>query len=149
MAAPLRVQMQDPTARAAFVKDAVSTLEREVDGASGLSGFAVKAAFKVIGSIRSGFIRDAVDRLLDEFLDALEPLYAEALASGGSPGAVVSKSPDRTARALLTVTDGRASRSQNDVIRKTYPKLRPHAEKQVGAAAPALGRLLDAHAAKA
>lgn len=148
MTAPLRAQMQDPTARAAFVEGAVATLEREVDGASGISGFAVKAAFKVLGGIRPGFIRDAVDRLLDEFLDALEPLYVEAVATGGSPGSVVARSPERTAKALLMVTDARVSRSQNDIVRKTYPKLRPHAEKQVGNAAPALGRLLDAHAAK-
>ena len=46
---------------------------------------------------------------------------------------------------MLAVTDAQAGRAQRAVIKSTYEKLRPSAKKQVEAAVPRLGALLDRH----
>jgi len=129
------------------VDDALEVLELEVKDKSGLSGLAVKGAYALVKGIRPNFLRQVVDHLLDEFLDALEPFVTEAQTSGVPVSALVRKQAARVAEALLKITDRKAKSAENKVIQKTYEKLRPTAEKHVEAAAPRLGDLLEKHAA--
>ena len=98
--------------RAALVNDAVEVLNAEVRAKTGLTGMAVGAAFKVLEGIKPGFVRQAVDDLLDSFLDALDPLYQESVTQGVKPGAHLLANQDRAAEALLAVTDARAERRE-------------------------------------
>jgi hypothetical protein len=86
-----------------------------------------------------------VDGLLDDFLKCLDPLYQESVSKGVRPGVHLQANSGRVADALLAVTDGKAARSSRAVVKSTYEKLRPTAKKQVEAAAPRLGGLLDRH----
>lgn len=131
--------------RAGVVADAVSVLDQEVGDKSGISGIAIKAAYSVVKGIKPGFIPDVVDGLLDDFLDALNPIYQEAVERKEAPGRHLSANSDRAADAMLAITDARAARSKHGVIQKTYEKLRPTAKKHVSAAGPRLGQLLDRH----
>lgn len=149
MAAPLKEQFSTPDKRNALVDDALQVLDLEVKDKSGLSGVAVKTAFKVVKGIQPGFLRNVVEGLLDDFLAKTDPLYQEALAAGLSPGGLLEKEKARFASSLLSVTDGKAERAQSEVVKKTYRKLRPTAQKHVEAAAPRLAGLLDRHAEKA
>jgi len=135
---------QDPQ-RKAVVTDACDVLDQEVADKSGLSGIAIKGAYSIVKGIKPGFVQEVVDGLLDDFLDALDPIYREALEKQQPPGRFLAANGDRTADALLAITDERAARSSRAVIRKTYDKLRPTAKKQVSSAAPRLGQLLDRH----
>ena len=144
----LVAQVQDSNKRRALVDDAVSVLESEVKAKGGVSGLAIKGAFKILTGAKPGFVRHAVDRLLDEFLDALDPLYQEAVAAGRAPGDLVRDRKADAAKALLNVADARVAESSNDVVKKAYGKLRGNAEKQVVEAAPAVASLLDRHAAR-
>ena len=135
---------QDPQ-RKAVVTDACDVLDQEVADKSGLSGIAIKGAYSIVKGIKPGFVQEVVDGLLDDFLDALDPIYREALEKQQPPGRYLASNGDRTADALLAITDERAARSSRAVIRKTYDKLRPTAKKQVASAAPRLGQLLDRH----
>jgi len=129
--------------RQSVINDACKVLDEEVADKSGLSGLAIKAAFGVVKGVKPGFIREVVDALLNDFLAALDPLYQEATAKGTAPGAYLTSNSSRVADALLSITDARAARSQQAVVKSTYEKLRPSAKKQVEAAAPRLGALLD------
>ena len=141
-------QVQAPGKRQALIADAEKVLDEEVADKSGLSGVAIKTAFKVVKGVRPGFIRDVIDSLLDDFLTKVDPVYQRAIADGLSPGALVEKERSIVASALLGVTDDKAARSSSEMIKKTYNKLRPTAQKHVESATPRLAKLLDKHAAR-
>lgn len=129
------------------VEDACHVLDLEVADKGGLTGIAIKGAYKVLQGIKPGFVREVVDALLDDFLNALDPLYQEAAAKKRPAGAYLRENSGRVADALLAVTDKRATDAKRQVVRSAYEKLRPMAKKQVESAAPRLADLLDRHAA--
>ncbi len=131
--------------RSAVIDDACKVLDLEVADKGGLGGVAIKGAYKLVRGIKPGFIREVVDHLLDDFLDALDPIYQEALEKKEAPGTHMKKDPGRVADALLAITDERAEQAKRGAIKKTYDKLRPTARKHVEAAAPRLSEMLDRH----
>jgi len=143
----LREQLGSGDKRSQIVEDGVKVLDQEVADKSGLSGIAIKGAYKIVQGVRPGIMRDAVNNLLDDFLDAMDPIYQEAAQKKQPAGSYLRQNSTRVANALLAVTDKRAAKVDSQVIKKTYEKLRPTAEKQVEAAAPRLAQLLEKHAA--
>lgn len=131
--------------RARVIDDSLHVLDAEVDDKSGLSGIAIKTAYKIVKGISPGFLRQVVDHLLDDFLKALDPLYQEAVAKNVAPRAHLQSNPGRVADALLAITDGRARGAKNQLVKGTYEKLRGQAKKHVEAAVPRLGELFDKH----
>lgn len=138
-------QIKAPGKRAALVADAEKVLDAEVADKSGLGGIAIKTAFKVVKGVRPGFIRDVIEHLLDDFLAQVDPLYQRAVAQGLSPGELLEKEKSTVASALLSVTDAKAKRANSELVKKTYEKLRPSAQKQVEVATPRLATLLNRH----
>ena len=134
-----------PAKRGAVVDDALQVLNAEVDAKGGLSGIAVKTAYKLVKGISPDFLRRAVDHLLDDFLTALDPMYQEALQRGIDARQHLTSSPSRVADLLLGITDARAARSDNQMLKKTYEKLRDGAKKHVEAAVPRLGDMFARH----
>lgn len=130
--------------RPSVVREATQLVDSEVSAKSGLSGLAIKAGYKAVKAVKPTLIPEAVDSLLDRFIDRLEPFYAEWLGAQKTPAidAFLSTRASRVANALLGVTDDRAKSVQNSTIRKTYEALRPQGEKNVVAAVPGLGRLI-------
>jgi hypothetical protein len=90
---------------------------------------------------------DVVTGLLDDFLDAMDPLYQEAKQKGRPAGAYLLENKGRMAEGLLAVTDRKAQRAEG-MLKKAYDKLRPLAKGQVESAAPRLSQLLEKHAEK-
>ena len=133
--------------RGKVIDDACRVLDDEVADKSGLGGIAVKAAYGLVKGIKPGFIRQAVDHLLDEFLDAMDPFVTEAKSKEMKAGALILSDRSRMANALLAVTDRRLEGAESGAVRKTYEKLRPAAQKHVEAAAPRVAGLLDKFAA--
>lgn len=144
--ASLREQMGTGDKRSAVIADACQVLDQEVADKGGLSGLAIKGAYKIVGGIRPTFVHDTVNNLLDDFLDAVDPVYQEAATKKQPAGSYLQANVSRVAKAMLAVTDGRAARVDNQMVKKTYEKLRPSAEKHVEAAAPRLATLLEKHA---
>jgi hypothetical protein len=142
----LREQLGTGDKRRKLIDDAIGVLDQEVSDKGGLTGIAIKAAYKVVKGIRPGFIPEVVDGLLDEFLDAVEPLYQEAVANKRPVGSGVRENPTRVADSLLAVTDRKSERAKSQVVKSAYEKLRPSAKKQVEAACPRLAGLLERHA---
>ena len=142
----LREQLGTEDKRRQVIEDAMRVLDQEVDDKGGLTGIAIKAAYRVVKGIRPTFIREVVDGLLDEFLDAVEPLYQEAVANKRPAGSGVREQPARVADGLLAVTDRKSQKAKSQVVKSAYEKLRPSAKKQVEAACPRLAGLLERHA---
>ncbi|HET9959693.1 MAG TPA: hypothetical protein VFQ61_34610 [Polyangiaceae bacterium] len=144
--ASLSEQLGAGSKREAVIDDALKVLDEEVADKGGLSGMAIKGAYKLVQGVRPGFLRQVVNSLLGDFLLALDPVYQEAKSKGRPAGAYLQENSGRVADALLVVTDRKAQRADSAVVKGAYDKLRPMAKKQVEAAAPRLARLLEKHA---
>ncbi len=136
--------LSDPTRKAAVIADGARLIEDEVGTKSGLSGLALKAAYRTVLSVRPGIIHAALGHLLPEFAPAIDPMYAKALASGDTT-AWFKANATAVAEALLAVTDARARRAENRVLQTAYQGVRGQAQAHVVAAVPGLARLLDRH----
>ena len=143
----LKEQLGSGEKRQQVIEDAIKVLDAEVADKGGLTGLAVKGGYKVVQGVRPGFVRDVVTGLLDEFLEAMDPLYQEAKQKGRPAGAFLLENKGRMAEGLLAVTDRKAQRAEG-MLKKAYEKLRPLAKGQVEAAAPRLSQLLEKHAEK-
>lgn len=144
----LKEVLLDSAKRPAVVTDFGQLIDAEVDAKSGVSGLAIKSGYGLVKKVKPGIIHDAVDALLDDFTNRLEPFYTDYKASGGSSlsGYFVSHSGE-VADALLGVTDERAESSRRESIKKVYAKLRPQGKKNVEEALPNLGELIQKHGA--
>ena len=143
----LKEQLGSGDKRRVVIEDGCRVLDEEVADKSGLTGMAIKGGYKLVQGVKPGFIREVVDALLDDFLEALEPVYTEAIEKKRPAGAYLLENKGRVADALLSVTDKRAERSESGMIKKAYGKLRPLAKSQVEAATPRLSKMLERHAA--
>lgn len=148
MADTLKEILLDSSRRPTVVEDLQTLIDEEVSGKGGVSGTVIKTGYGAVKKIKPGIIGSAVDSLLDEFALALEPIYADFKASGGSDFAsYLPTRGDEASDALLSVTDARAEKSSRDSIKKVYGKLRPKGKENVEEALPRLGALIDKHAA--
>lgn len=136
----------DPERRKAIIVDACRLLDAEVADKSGLTGIAIKGAYSVVKGVKPGFIEEAVEGLMDEFMGALDPLYQEAVARGVKPSAHLQSEKSRVAEALLAITDKRAERTKYTAVKSLYGRLRGTAKGHVESAAPRLGKLIEQHA---
>jgi hypothetical protein len=138
--------VSDPARRRVVLEDCVALLEAEVDAKSGLSGLAIKGAFKAVKGVRPGMIAQSMDALLDDFARATDPLWQECQAKGQEPRAFFVARKLDVANALLAITDGRAQRSPHQTLVKAYQGLRGVAVDHIGAAMPRLADLFAKHA---
>ena len=135
-----------PGKKDAVVDDCLALIDAEVADKGGISGLALKAGYSAVKGIKPGFIRNVVTDLLPEFADALDPFYKEALEQKKKPSEHFVQNGPRVADALLSITDGKAKNAKSGVVRSTYDKLRGTAKKNVEAAIPRLGKLVEKHA---
>jgi len=145
----LKTLIADPTRRQAVVKDCAELIDSEVKSKGGLSGITVKAAFAVVKAFKPRMVEDAVEGMLDEFTDGLQPLYAKYQEEGsqGTFEAYLGAHATQVADALLVITDRKAEKTKHQTLAKAYHKLRPKGKVHVEQAAPGVGRVLDKHLA--
>ena len=106
----------------------------------------MKAGYKLVQGVKPGFVRNVVQTLLPEFAAALDPVREEALSRGESVSGYFQSHSQEIAEALLAVTDGRAARSDHGSVKGAYGKLRGSARKNVEAAVPGLGQIVEKYA---
>jgi hypothetical protein len=131
--------------RTKVIADCLELLDQEVGDKSGVSGFAIKAGYKAVKGVRPSFLREAVERLLPPFAEALDPIYEEAVQKNEKPSDYFNKNKARVADALLSITDARAQKADKGLVRSTYERLRPMAKRNVEEAVPRLGKLIEKH----
>lgn len=135
-----------PEKKNAVVDDCCVVIDQEVADKGGLSGIAIKAGFSAVKGVKPGFIRQVVVDLLPEFATALEPIYQEAKAKNVGVSAHFNQNSSRVADVLLAITDAKAARSKSGVVKGAYDRLRGTAKKNVEAAVPRLGKVIEKHA---
>lgn len=134
--------------RPKLIADCVVVIEEEVKSKKGVTGLAVKAAFKTVKTFKKTIIPDAVTALVDAFVDQLEGYYAEIKVDDSVDiAAAVVRDGDRVSEALLAITDKRAERNRHKVLVSAYKKLRPQGKKHVLAAMPRVGQMLKRNGA--
>ena len=143
MAATLHDILLEPDVQPQVVEDCCNLIQHEVSEASGISGTAVKVAYKTVTTFMPGHVRYMVGSLLPDMVDKMEPYWAEFASSGGGDfGDYLSKHGDEVSEALLSVTDARAEASERPTIIKAYRAVRGGAVKNVESALPRVGELV-------
>jgi len=143
MAATLHQILLAPDTEPQVIADCFTLIDQQVSDKSGISGTALKLAYKTVNTFMPGHVRTMVGKLLPEMVDKLEPFWADFCASGGSGfGDYLAKRGDEVAQALLSVTDARAAASGRPTVIKAYGTVRGSAVKHVEAALPAVGELV-------
>lgn len=133
-------------ARDRVVADCVTLVDEEVKSKGGLSGVAIKGAYGTVKAIKPRFVPEVIDALFDDWVAKLEPYYAKWRNGGsGSLAEFLTARSDDVAEDLLSVTDTRAARSKHKTATKLYGKMRPSAKRNVAAAIPKLGALMERH----
>jgi hypothetical protein len=127
------------------VEDCCALIDAEVKDKGGISGAVIKAAYRAVQGVKPGFVKAVVSDLLPEFALALDPIYQEAKTNGKPVADFFAADSPRVAEALLAITDQKAQKAKNGIVKGTYDKLRGTAKKNVEAAVPRLGKMVEAH----
>ena len=138
--------LNDETKKPVVVDDCCTLIDAEVSEKGGISGLAIKSGYKVIKGVKPGFVKQVVIDLLPEFTAALDPIYDEAKTKEKPVADFFASNSERVADALLAITDAKAAKSKSGVVKATYDKLRGTAKKNVEAAVPRLGKMIEKHA---
>ena len=147
MAPTLHETLLTPDTEPSVVGDSLTLIEQEVRGKSGISGAAVKLAYKTAKTFAKGYLQSTVESLLPDLVTELEPYWADFAASGASGfGDYLVKRGDEVSEALLSVSDARAKMSERPVIIKAYGTVRGGAARHITAALPAVGVLVEKYA---
>jgi hypothetical protein len=140
----LKEILSRPGSRPQVIRDCEQIIDEEV-ASKGLTGIPIKAAHAVVKAIKPGFIPEVVDGLLDDFADRLDPLYQAAKAKSEPIATYFNAHAGEAAEALLGITDQRAQRAKNHVVKTAYEKLRPMAKKHTEAAIPRVAKMIAKH----
>ena len=147
MTATLEEILLAPDTRPKVGDDCYSLIDQEVSDKSGISGTAVKVAYKTVNKFMPGHIRHMVAVMLPQIADKLEPYWADFSASGGSEfGDYLAKRGEEVSQAILSVADARAAASGRPIVIKAYGSVRGNAAKHVEAALPQVGALVMKYA---
>ncbi len=142
----LQEMVNDPEMYEAVLKDSARVLDEEVAKKSGISGLAIKGAFKLLKSVKQGkALRKVLEALMPEFINKLDPYFQRYQTEGKGKrwSQFISPYYETLSDDFLAVTDAKARESDNAQVRKTYEKLRPKARKEVVASMPSLARMME------
>ena len=135
-----------PETRPRVIADCEKLVDKEVADMSGVTGTAVRLAYKTVSTFDSGHIPAMIGTILPNVAEALQPYWASFAAEfpgGGDFGGYLASRDDEVAEALLAITDSRQRASSRATIVKAYKTVRGSAVKHVKAALPALGALVQ------
>lgn len=141
----LRDQVQDEETQASIAADCAQLMDQQVAAKTGISGLALKTAYKALKGIGPGYIPRALESLVPQALDALDPMWAAGLQAG-NPVEHLSQNSAETADVLLGVTDNKLSVAKNKIVIATYKKIRKSVKGDVEAAVPGLAEILGNYA---
>jgi hypothetical protein len=147
MAPTLQQTLLAPGTRPAVLADCYALIDQEVAAKSGVSGTAVKLAYKTVTSFAPEYFHNTVENMLPHMVDKLEPYWADFSTSGGAEfGDYLGKRGEEVSEALLSLTDAMAASSARPTIIKAYRAVRGGAAKHIQAALPQVGDLVQRHA---
>lgn len=145
--ATLQEMLLAPDVQAKVHTDVLALVDSELETKSGMSGTAVKVAFKAVTAFAPGYYQETVQSMIPGMTETLAPFWADFQTSGSADfGDYLAKRGDEVSEALLEVTDDMASRSGRAAIVKAYKAVRGGAGKHIQAALPNLGAMIQKYA---
>jgi hypothetical protein len=148
--ATLQEMLLAPEIQPRVVADSEALVTDQVAELSGVTGAAIKLAYTTVRKFDANHIHGMIETILPSVADALQPYWAQFSAqytpSSGDFGGFLAAREDEVAEALLAITDRRRDNSARPTIVKAYNTIRGRASKQVKAALPALGLLIQKYA---
>ena len=128
------------------IADAQALVDNEI-ASKGITAAPLKAAYKAVSSFAPGYLQEAISSMLPGMVYQLEPYWADFATSGGADfGDYLAKRGDEVSESLLAVTDDMAQKSNRGAVVKAYQMVRGSAGKNIEAALPALGALVQKYA---
>jgi hypothetical protein len=145
--ATLQEMLLRPEVEPQVVSDTLALVDTELASKSGMSGAAIKVAFKAITAFAPGYYQETVRGMIPNMVYQLAPFWADFQVSGSADfGDYLSKRGDEVSEALLAVTDEMAGRSGRAPVVKAYKAVRGGAGKNIEAALPNLGAMIQKYA---
>jgi hypothetical protein len=148
--ATLQEMLLGPDIQPRVVADSEALVTDQVAELSGITGAAIKLAYNTVRRFDANHIHGMIETILPNVADALQPYWAQFNAEPGPSsrdfGGYLAAREDEVAEALLAITDRRRDNSVRPTIVKAYNTIRGRASKQVKAALPALGLLIQKYA---
>jgi hypothetical protein len=147
MPATLQDILLAPGTKPQVVADCRALVDQQVKDKSGVSAAALKLGYKTVTSFAPSYLNDTIDSMLPEFVQQLESFWADFTASGSARfGDYLAKRGPEVSEALLSVTDHMAGQSERPTIVRAYKAVRGSASKNIEAALPAVGDLVQKYA---
>ena len=145
--ATLHEMLLAPDVEPQVVTDVLALVDNELASKSGISGTAVKVAFKALTAFAPGYYQETVASMVPDMVDQLAPFWADFQTSGSADfGDYLAKRSDEVGPALLKVTDAMRDRSGRATVVKAYSAVRNGAGKHIEAALPNLGAMVQKYA---
>ena len=146
MTATLQEMLLSPDVQPRVVADCQALVDQEL-ASKGISATPIKVAYKAVTAFAPGYYEETVTNMLPSVAEQLEPFWADFNASGGSGfGDYLVKRSGEVTEALLSITDGMAGGSERATIVKAYKAVRGSASKNIEAALPNLGAMVQKYA---
>jgi hypothetical protein len=129
-----------------LVADTQALVDSEISS-KGITAAPLKAAYKAVTAFAPGYLQESITAMLPGMVHQLEPYWADFQASGSADfGDYLAKRGDEVAQSLLVVTDDMAANSGRATVVKAYQLVRGSAGKNIEAALPALGTMVQKYA---
>jgi hypothetical protein len=143
--ATLQELLLTPEKFPSLVADTQALVDSEVDS-KGITAAPIKAAYKVVKSFAPGYYQETLTVMLPDMVVALAPYWADFTTVGGEFADYLVAHSAPVTESLLGVTDHMAADSGRAVVVKAYQMVRGGASKNIEAALPALGALVQKYA---
>lgn len=145
--ATLEEMLLAPEVQPKVLDDCEALIGQELSEKGGISGNAIKVAYKTVNTVKPHHVRYLMGEMLPLMVGKLEPFWTDFQAAGGSEfGDYLAKRGGEVSEALLQVTDARAESSGRPLMIKAYNSVRGSAAKHVEAALPRLGEMVGKYA---
>jgi len=129
-----------------LIADTQALVDGEISS-KGITAAPLKGAYKAVKSFAPGYYQEAVSAMLPGMVYQLERYWADFTTSGSADfGDYLAKRGDEVSESLLAVTDDMASNSGRGAVVKAYQMVRGSASKNIEAALPALGAMVQKYA---
>ncbi len=139
-------KLLDENTRPSVVEDGVRLVDSEVAAKKGITGVLIKGGYKGFKKLKPGIMNEAVNGLLDKFVDIIDRHYSEYLEEvpdkSTSFGTWAQRRDARIADDMLSITDNYMNKSSIKVLTKIYYGMRKIGEKSVIQAIPGMSKLV-------
>ena len=132
--------------RTAVVSDCGELVEGVVAKQSGITGMALKGAVAAAKKVDAAIITKALDRVLPDVLDALDPHWQDFASNPEQDfGSFLEPRSAEVSDSIMSVADKHAEQINSRALSKPYNSLRGKASKFLTPAVPDFGRVLQKH----